>query len=423
MTFDFLPVGVILTALAVGIEWAGTRPRFDPVFKWLPPPLWAYGIPVAVATAGWMPAAGDLTGWILRWVLPTAVMMLLLSADLKQVFRVGPAALGALLVGSAGIVLGAGIATVILKPWLPPDGWRALGALCGTWIGGSANLIALKEILHTPDHLFGALIVLDPLGAYTWMALLTFGAGHQARLDRWFGVGVAGGVGSTTQTHPGRHSVVRSTGHARQKFALGRARLGLSSRAHGPYDPTPSVRPDRAPIIPRRWLVALGAALFVGMGCAWVSGHLPSWGGLSPTGWGALLATGAAGAMSLAGGKAAAVPPAAGRTLLWLLLGALGARGSLRAVAEVPILLAVAAILLVTHGVCLIAAGRFFHWPAFTLATASQACVGGVASTPIVAASYRPEAAALGVLLAIAGNAVGTYAGLAGAALCRWLSG
>ena len=44
---------------------------------------------------------------------------------------------------------------------------------------------------------------------------------------------------------------------------------------------------------------------------------------------------------------------------------------------------------------------------------ASQACVGGYSSAPLVAAIYHPAMAPVGLLLAVLGNVVGTYLGLA----------
>jgi len=46
------------------------------------------------------------------------------------------------------------------------------------------------------------------------------------------------------------------------------------------------------------------------------------------------------------------------------------------------------------------------------MAVASQANVGGAASAPIVASAFHPSLAPVGVLLAVLGYAIGTYAAL-----------
>jgi uncharacterized membrane protein len=57
------------------------------------------------------------------------------------------------------------------------------------------------------------------------------------------------------------------------------------------------------------------------------------------------------------------------------------------------------------------------------LAAASQANIGGPASAPVVAGIYQPGLAPVGLLLAVLGNIMGTYAGLACAAVCAWIGG
>ena len=49
--------------------------------------------------------------------------------------------------------------------------------------------------------------------------------------------------------------------------------------------------------------------------------------------------------------------------------------------------------------------------PFFFVAVGSQANIGGAASAPIVAAAFNKYLAPVGVLLAVLGYAVGTYAG------------
>jgi uncharacterized membrane protein len=53
------------------------------------------------------------------------------------------------------------------------------------------------------------------------------------------------------------------------------------------------------------------------------------------------------------------------------------------------------------------------------MAAASQANVGGVASTPVLADIYQPGLAPVGLLLAVFGNIIGTYLGLVCSGLCH----
>ena len=62
-----------------------------------------------------------------------------------------------------------------------------LPALAGSWIGGSANMIAVAESVGTPDSILGPIIVVDTAVGYGWMGVLLFLSAFQHRFDRWSG--------------------------------------------------------------------------------------------------------------------------------------------------------------------------------------------------------------------------------------------
>ena len=99
-----------------------------------------------------------------------------------------------------------------------------------------------------------------------------------------------------------------------------------------------------------------------------------------------------------------------------------GAQASLKALWSSPAWLLVGLITVAVHGIALIGAGIILRVPLGVLATASQANIGGLVSAPIVGAVYQKDLAAVGLLLAILGNALGTYLGLLSAWLARFLT-
>ena len=72
---------------------------------------------------------------------------------------------------------------------------------------------------------------------------------------------------------------------------------------------------------------------------------------------------------------------------------------------------------MVIHAVVILLVRHRIKAPIFFAAVGSQANVGGAASAPIVASAFHPALAPVGVLLAVAGYVLGTYAGL----LCAFL--
>jgi len=112
-----------------------------------------------------------------------------------------------------------------------------------------------------------------------------------------------------------------------------------------------------------------------------------------------------------------------GYPCLYLVLAATGAQANLEALTESPAWLLVGAWTVVVHAALLLLSGRIFRIPFGVLATASQANLGGVVSAPLVGAVYDQRLVPVGLLLAIVGNAVGTYLGLCAASVDKILLG
>ena len=158
---------------------------------------------------------------------------------------------------------------------------------------------------------------------------------------------------------------------------------------------------------------------------AWAP-HLPLGGLVASTpGWIVLIVSSAALAVSWipavrAWGESGAT---VGYWCLYVVLAALGAQASLSALAATPIWILVGCGMVAFHAAVLLLGGRLFRLPLGVLAVASQANVGGVVSAPLVGAVYDRSLAPVGLLLAIIGNAMGTYLGLLAASLGRLFIG
>ena len=141
----------------------------------------------------------------------------------------------------------------------------------------------------------------------------------------------------------------------------------------------------------------------------------------SPDAWTILLVTTAVLGLSLIAPvrRLGAQGSRLGYPCLYLVLAATGAQANFRALWSAPLWVVVGMVVVLVHGGMLLAAGRCFRVPLGVLATASQANIGGVVSAPMVGAVYDQRLAPLGLLLAMAFNAIGTYLGWLSAMLCR----
>ena len=374
---------VALCAIVAAVLSLHRTARCAPVFRWLPAPLWCYALPMAAAWLGWLPGNAPAYRVLTSTVLPFALTLLLLGVDLRTIARAGWPALAATAIGSVSIVVGAPLVAVLFSSRLPAEAWKGVGALAATWTGGSMNLLALKTILGTPESMFTSLIVVDACVTYSWMALLVGLAPHRAPIDRWL------------QARPMA------------------APAGASDE---------SAKPGAG----GAWVAgAFLCALLITTGASWLASRLPTNAVVtSRQGWVILLATSAALASASRQGlrRCREAAERLGYPCLYVVLAAMGAQASLSALRATPVWLLIGAGTALAHGLTMIVAGRLLRLPLGVLATASQANLGGVASTPLVGAVYEQSLAAVGLLLAVGCNAVGTYLGLAAAMLSRWLT-
>ena len=383
MIQDPVLVFAYLAAVVALVFQVSRRPALRPLFDRLPALVWTYFLPMLSTTAGILPAESPVYRAIARYLLPASLSLLLLSSEIKAIARLGRTALVVMTAGMAGIMLGGIGGFLVLRPWLPPDAWKAVGALVATWIGGSANLVAVAHALEISPELMGILIIVDTVVAYTWMGFLISFAARQESFDRW---------------NKADRTAVEGVG----------ARLASVGDKR-----------TRPPTVADMTLM-VGLAVVLTAACLKVGSLLPPVGQvLNAFSWAIILLTTVALLLSLT--PLARLEEAGASTVgyagFYLLLASVGAQGDLRKVFSHPQFVLLGVIVIVVHAAVLFAAVRLLRAPLFFLGAASQACVGGYSSAPLVAAIYHPAMAPVGLLLAVLGNVVGTYLGLAVAQL------
>src|SRR5690606_33800337 len=122
-----------------------------------------------------------------RVLLPAALVLLTLSIDLKGILKLGPRLLFVYCMATIGIVIGA-IVSFQLMEWAWPaavagDTWKGMAALAGSWIGGGANMVAMREVYEVDATLFGQFAVVDVAISSMLMATWLFLANRSAQID------------------------------------------------------------------------------------------------------------------------------------------------------------------------------------------------------------------------------------------------
>ena len=357
--------------------------------KSIPLPFWCYFLPMVARTSGLLPEKPLFYDAWVRAFLPAALILLLISTNLSSLFKIGKASFATMLVGSLGIILGGPAALFLFRRWLPQGAWMGFGTLAGSWIGGSINMVALKEAIGTPNDLFSPMIFVDSVIAYSWMAILLSLAPYQTTIDRWNG-----------------------------------SHRGSLDSLHEALEKLPSEKGIRLLTFKNVFILS-GVAASGSILSFFVSKRLPVVEGIfTQQTWLVLFATTVATLLSLTPLSRLESLGASrlGTFFLYAMLLGMGAQADLKALTHFPLFVLVGAVWVLIHGVILFCYGRLFKIPLFFLTTASQANIGGVVSAPIVAACYEKRLASLGLLLAIFGNITGTYLGLLTAYLMRFVT-
>ena len=386
---DPAAVLVVLLAVLAIIFWFGETAPGKKLFGIVPSLVFCYFLPTTLTTLGILPAESVLYDWIKSYLLPTSLMLLILSLDVPGIVRLGPKALIMMLAGTAGVIIGAPIALWIFSSWVPPDTWLGMTALAGSWIGGGANMVALAEMVGTPDGMFGLMVIVDVTVANVWMGVLLYLAGQQHRIDRF----------TKADT-----SAIEELKRRIAEFTAKTTRV-------------PSLKDLML-------IVAIG---FGGMWLATLTGRVLGEGSrvFDATVWKFIIVTAIAVAVSftparkLEGAGASRI----GTLMLYLLIASIGAHADFTHLKQAPVLVAVGAVWMLCHASIMILVAWVIRAPVFFMAVGSQANIGGAASAPIVASAFHPSLAPVGVLLAILGYVLGTYGGLVVMGLLRLVAG
>ena len=363
------------------IYYLKSKSGFKKLFKYLPPVIWIYFLPMLSTTIGITPDDSALYGWTSKYLLPPALILLLLSCNIKAMASLGPKAIGTMLFGTLGVIIGGAISLLIFGSLLPEDAWMGLGALSGSWIGGSANMVAVGKSIGTSDDLFGNMIVIDTLVGYGWMGVVIFISGHQKAIDKW----------NNADTE-----IVNSLD----------VKINLSAHKR------PTNFNDLLTII-TVGLVGGYLSLKIGDLLPDIGGILTSFGWtiIVVTAFGILLSFTRLSDLENVGASHV------GNIFLYVLLGTIGAKANIMQVSDLPIYILVGIVWIAFHAIILFFGGRLLRAPMFLIATSSQANIGGVVSAPIVATVYKKSLAPVGLLMGVIGNVIGIYAGL----LTAWI--
>jgi uncharacterized membrane protein len=355
------------------------------LFNYVPPLLFIYATPVFLSN---LSVAGHVVisnksiiySGLSQFVLPVFIVLMLIKVNVPAVVKVLGKGVLVMLMGTAGVVVGGVVAYVIVHGWLPEESWKGIGTLAGSWIGGTANMLATKEMLGASEAQLGLAVVADNIIYMVWLPLLLMSRDFADKFNKWARV-----PADRLEAMDAAAAMHVEDDHAptmQQYLYLAAVVFGVAAISHG-----------LAPTI-----------------AAWIADTIPGIAGIfSETTTRILLVTTIA--LLLSTTKVSKLPnsTAIGTALVYIFVAGMGARAEVSGLTDAPAFVLGAFIWIFIHGLFMLAGAWIFRVDVHSVAIASAANIGAAASAPIVAAHHRPSLVPASILLALLGYALGNY--------------
>jgi uncharacterized membrane protein len=375
------PGGVLAVLCAVAAFWFFVEQMTEwKLFQYFPPLLFIYATPVFLNNLDVIPSASVVYSGLSAYALPAFIVLMLLKVNVPATVRIMGKGVLVMLMGTAGVMVGAVIAYVLVHRWLSPDAWTGFGALAGSWIGGTGNMAATSEMLNTPPEQFGLAVLADNVVYIIWLPLLLASKNFADRFNAWARVP----ADRVHMMDSASEAVIEEarTPVMRDYVYLAAIAIGVT------------------------WIAsALATLIFDAMAQRFPS--LESL--LSETTWRILLITTIALVLSATPVSRLPNPTAIGTAMIYVFVAGMGARATVEGFGQAPAFLLGAFVWIAIHGAFCLAGARLFKVDVHSVAIASAANIGAAASAPIVAAFHRPTLVPVSILMALLGYAMGNY--------------
>lgn len=376
--FTYLATLVFLAGVLVNLPKVFTGKKAQKVFQFLPPIAMIYlGLMLLCTAHVWdLKSTAATYSSVKNPILYAMLFLMLLRCDLKKIVKLGPKMLIGFFAATISIGLGFVVSFAVFKDGLGPDAWKSLGALCGSWMGGGGNMMAIEAALDITEESMAYALVLDTVCASVYVMFLLWAIGFADQFNRWTKADVR---------------TIQEVGEALEA----------------------EVRANQKPLLWQNILVLLGAGFVVSAlsskAGVLINSVLPLF---DKATWTVLV-------VSVAGILLALTPfgklkgtEEVSNVMLYIIVALIASRADLRALGNAHVWLAAGFLILIIHVVILVILAKVLKLDLFTCAVASLANIGGTATAPVLAGAYSSALVPVGILMALLGYIVGTGGGL-----------
>lgn len=147
------------------VVWASISIVLEQKYKWaskITGAIIALVGAIAFANLGIIPTASPVYDAVWSYVVPIAIPLLLLKADVKKIYRESGRMFGAFHISALGTMIGTFVSAFVFSALIPQVS-KIAGMITGSYIGGGVNFVAMTAAFNTPENLTNATIVADNL--------------------------------------------------------------------------------------------------------------------------------------------------------------------------------------------------------------------------------------------------------------------
>ena len=372
--FTYIAVLIFLAAILVWLQ-KYTKAKF---FDFVPPIVLLYLLTMIFCTLGVWDLAETKPAYsaLKNNILFAMIFLMLLRCDIRKILKLGPKMLGGFFAASISIGIGFIATYAILHNQLGSEAWKALGALCGSWMGGSGNMIAVQAAFDIGEADMAYALVVDSIDYSIWVMFLLWAINLAPKFNKW----------------------VKADTSALDEVSR---RLEEDAKA------------NEGPITFVNIILLLGMSLVVSalaQNFGTVANGAMSF--LDKSTWTVLFVTlaGLIGAVTPVGKMAGTQELS--NVMLYSVVALLASRASFLELTDAPLWILAGFMILAIHGIILVIFAKIFKLDMFTCGVASLANIGGSASAPILAGAYSGALVPVGVLMALMGYVIGTGGGI-----------
>ena len=337
------------------------------IFKFIPAVVMIYAFSMLLASQGvfeYNETINSIYKQTKTNLLPAMLFLMLLQVDFRYFFKLGKSLLIAYVLALVSLTVGFIVVAILFE--FDNATASAFGALAGSWMGGTANMIAVGSALEVSQEAFGYALIVDSVNYTLWVMFLLFLVPFANVFNRF------------TKSNENLANL-NEVGCA---CTMGAKRYWLLIFLAIFVSFVVQILAEFFLILNKTTTIVLLASIL---------GVLASFTKLKEINGSSEVAT----------------------TMLYIIIALIGSKAVFDSFSEVGTYVLAGFSILMIHAFLMIVGAKVFKLDLFSVAIASLSNIGGVASAPILAAAYNKSLVSVGVLMAIMGYLIGTFGGLA----------